>query len=88
MADQSIVHYRGVPGSAYDRSLRQNRQHNRGLMVDTRNGFTSRNRRGFIEKEAALTASGVALTVAKVRNRYQRKLWIMQDAIATAATTL
>lgn len=83
MADLSITPYRQRPGSAGDRTLRLNRRRNKGLMVDTRTGFTSRNRRGFIQQAIGQTASTFPLSVATVRRRYQRRYWLLQDSIAT-----
>lgn len=85
MADLSVVPYRGQPGSVQDRVLRLNRRRNKGLMVDTRTGFTSRDRRSFLQKAISITASTFPLTVGRVRKRYQRRLWLLQDSIATAA---
>ena len=87
MADLSIVPYRGQPGSRQDRTLRLNRARNRGLMVDTRTGFSSRNRRDFLQRAIYNTPSINPLTVATVRKRYQRRLWVLQPAISTAAPT-
>lgn len=56
-------------------------------MVDTRTGFTSRDRRTFIQRAIGQTASAQPLNVATVRRRYQRRYWLVQDAIATAAPT-
>jgi hypothetical protein len=53
-------------------------------MVDNRNGFSSRDRRNWIEQCISITASTFPLTVGTVRRRYQRRLWQLQDAIATA----
>jgi len=55
-------------------------------MVDTRNGFSSRDRRNFIEQATSITASSTLLTVAMVRKRL-RYCWSLQDALATAAPT-
>jgi len=86
MADLSIVPRRCPPGSRIDRGLRLNRLRNKGLMVDTRNGFSSRDRRNFIEQATSITASSTLLTVAMVRKRL-RYCWSLQDALATAAPT-
>lgn len=86
MADLSIVPRRCPPGSLTDRTLRLNRLRNRGLMVDTRNGFTSRDRRNFIEQAISITPSSTPLDVADVRKRL-RYCWSLQDALATAAPT-
>jgi len=56
-------------------------------MVDTRTGFSSRNRRDFLQRAIYNTPSINPLTVATVRDRYQRRLWLMQSAISTAAPT-
>ena len=55
-------------------------------MADTRTGFTSRERRGFLQKAISITASTQPLSVARVRKRL-RYCWSLQDAIATAAPT-
>lgn len=86
MADLSIVPNRCVLGAASDRTLRLNRRRNKGLYVDTRNGFSSRDRRNFIEQAISITASSTPMTVALVRRRL-RKCWSLQDAISTPAPT-
>ena len=55
-------------------------------MVDTRNGFSSRDRRNFIEQATSITASSTPLTVATVRKRL-RYCWSLQAALSTAAPT-
>lgn len=86
MADLSIVSRLVPPGGPQNRALRLNRARNRGLMVDTRNGFTSRDRRNFIEQTTSITPSMTLLTVPTVRKRL-RYGWQLQKAIATAAPT-
>lgn len=86
MADLSLVPRRCPPGSTIDRGLRLNRERNRGLMVDTRTGFSSRDRRNFIEQAISITASSTPMTVGLVRKRL-RYCWSLQDALATAAPT-
>lgn len=86
MADLAIVPRRCGPGSRTDRVLRLNRLRNKGKMVDTRNGFSSRDRRNFIEQATSITPSSTKLTVATVRKRL-RYCWSLQAAIATAAPT-
>lgn len=83
MADLSIIARRAAPGSTKERNLRLNRRRNRGLMVDTRTGFSSRNRRVFIRRTIAITASTNPLRTAYVRRRLRRG-WSLQDAISTA----
>lgn len=56
-------------------------------MVDTRTGLTSRNRRDFLQRAIRITPSSTPLNVGTVRKRYQRRLWLMQSAISTAAPT-
>lgn len=87
MADLSIVPYLARPGSVTDRQLRLNRRNNKGLMVDTRTGLSSRNRRDFIQRAISITPSVQPLTVGRVRKRYQRRLWALQPAISTASPT-
>jgi hypothetical protein len=87
MADLSIVPYHQKPGSAGDRRRRQDRRAARGLMSDSRTGFSSRNRRDFLQRAIYNTPSANPLTVALVRKRYQRRLWQVQAAISTAAPT-
>lgn len=86
MADLAIVPRRCAPGSRTDRILRLNRLRNRGLMVDTRTGLTSRQRRDFLQRAISITASTNPLTVARMRKRL-RYCWSLQDAIATASPT-
>lgn len=86
MADLSIVPNRCPVGARADRTLRLNRTRNKGLYVDTRNGFSSRDRRNFIEQAISTTPSATRMTVALVRRRL-RKCWSLQDAISTAAPT-
>jgi hypothetical protein len=62
------------------KALRLNRKNNRGLMVDTATGFSTRNRRGFLNKA---DATGLRAGVPVLRERYQRKGWYLQDAITT-----
>ena len=86
MADLSIVPNRCPVGASADRVLRLNRLRNKGLYVDTRTGFSSRDRRTFIQRAISITASNTAMSVTLVRRRL-RKCWSLQDAISTAAPT-
>ena len=86
MADLSIVPYRQAPGSNGDRLRRKDRRNNRGLMFDARTGYSSRQRRGFIQKAISITASAQPMSVVMVRRRL-RKNWLISDAISTPAPT-
>lgn len=86
MADLSIIAYRQQPGSNGDRLRRKDRRNNRGLMVDTRTGFSSRNRRDFIQRAISITASVNPMSVLMVRKRLRRD-WMISDAISTPAPT-
>ena len=86
MADLSRVPNLCTPGAQKDRTLRLDRQRNKGKYVDTRNGFSSRDRRNFIEQAISITPSATRLTVATVRRRL-RKCWSLQAAISTPAPT-
>lgn len=56
-------------------------------MSDSRTGFSSRQRRGFIQQAIGQTASVNPMSVAMVRKRYQRRGWQLQTSIATPAPT-
>lgn len=56
-------------------------------MSDSRTGYSSVNRRDFIQRAISITASSTPLTVAIVRRRHQRFGWTLQDSIATPAPT-
>jgi len=62
------------------KTLRLNRKNNRGLMVNTATGFSTRNRRDFLNRANAL---GMNAPASIMRERYQRKGWSVQDAITT-----
>lgn len=87
MADLSIIPYHQRPGSNGDRLRRRDRRNNRGLMVDVRTGFTSRERRGFIQKAISITASLNPMSVSMVRKRMRRD-WTIAEAITTPAPTM
>lgn len=87
MADLSIIPYHQQPGSNGDRLRRKDRRTNRGLMFDARTGFTSRERRGFIQKAISITASIQPMTVQMVRKRLRRD-WTLAEAITTPAPTM
>jgi len=62
------------------KTLRLNRKNNKGLMVNTATGFSTRNRRDFLNRANAL---GMNANAPIMRERYQRKGWLLQDAITT-----
>lgn len=84
MADLSIVPYHQKPGSAGDRRRRQDRRSTRGLMVDTRTGFSSMNRRNLMDRASQVT---LGVTPGLIRKRLRRD-WQLQTALSTPAPTM